>query len=31
MVATAHKTSGASGRLGRWDLDDSEDLDTERA
>ena len=31
MVATAHKTSSASDRLGRWDLDDYEDLDTERA
>jgi hypothetical protein len=31
MVATAHKTSSASDRLGNWDLDDYEDLDTERA
>ncbi len=31
MVATAHKTSDASDRLGRWDLDDCEDLDIERA
>jgi predicted nucleotide-binding protein (sugar kinase/HSP70/actin superfamily) len=27
MVATAHKASGESGRLARWDLDDSGNLD----
>ena len=31
MVATAHRASGASGRLSRWDLDDYEDLDPEPA